>query len=120
MDTLLYLDKQGYTVLGSINRTIIEGLDHAKMKFHIIIPDTTLKKQWPDKLRTRYDASKGGNDLVAWQMAITDFSLVYKDMSKWDNVTFIKDMDYFLCTKHVFCDFSQKARGNVKYFVFLR
>lgn len=43
MDTLLYLDKQGYTVLGSINRTIIEGLDHAKMKFHIIIPDTTLK-----------------------------------------------------------------------------
>lgn len=36
MDTLLYLDKQGYTVLGNINGTIIEGLDHAKMKFHII------------------------------------------------------------------------------------
>ena len=41
--TLLYLDKQGYTVLGNINRTIIEGLDHAKVKFHIITPDTTLK-----------------------------------------------------------------------------
>ena len=36
IDTLLYLYKQGYTVLGSINRTIIEGLDHAKAKFHII------------------------------------------------------------------------------------
>ena len=35
-DTLPYLDKQGYTVLGNINRTIIEGLDHAKVKFHII------------------------------------------------------------------------------------
>ena len=43
IDTLLYLDKQGYTVLGNINRAIIEGLDHAKMKFHIITPDTTLK-----------------------------------------------------------------------------
>ena len=42
-DTLPYLDKQGYMVLGNINRTIIEGLDHAKVKFHIIIPDTTLK-----------------------------------------------------------------------------
>lgn len=41
--TLLYLDKQGYTVLGDINRTIIEGLDHAKVKFHIITSDTTLK-----------------------------------------------------------------------------
>ena len=36
IDTLPYLDKQGYTVLGNINRTIIEGLDHAKVKFHII------------------------------------------------------------------------------------
>lgn len=43
IDTLLYLDKQGYTVLGNINRTIIEGLDHAKVKFHIITSDTTLK-----------------------------------------------------------------------------
>ena len=43
MDTLLYLDKQGYAVPGNIDRTIIEGLDHAKMKFHIITPDTTLK-----------------------------------------------------------------------------
>lgn len=73
------------------------------------LPRYYSEKQWPDKLRTRYDASKGGSDLAAWQMAITDFSLVYKDMSKRDNVTFIKDMDYFLCTKHVFCDFSQKA-----------
>ena len=30
------LDKQGYTVLSNINRTIIEGLDHAKAKFHIV------------------------------------------------------------------------------------
>lgn len=43
IDTLLYLDKQGYAVLGNINRTTIEGLDHAKMKFRIITPDTTLK-----------------------------------------------------------------------------
>lgn len=43
IDTLPYLDKQGYMVLGNINRTIIEGLDHAKMKFRIITPDTTLK-----------------------------------------------------------------------------
>ena len=43
IDTLPYLDKQGYTVLGNINRTIIEGLDHAKVKFHVITPDTTLK-----------------------------------------------------------------------------
>lgn len=43
MDTLLYLDKQGYTVLGNTNRTIIEGLDHTKVKSHIITSDTTLK-----------------------------------------------------------------------------
>ena len=43
IDTLLYLNKQGYKVLGNINRTIIEGLDHAKMKFHIITLDTTLE-----------------------------------------------------------------------------
>ena len=36
IDTLPYLDKQGYTVLGNTNRTIIKGLDHAKAKFHII------------------------------------------------------------------------------------
>lgn len=86
------------------------------MKFRIITSDTTLKKQWPDKLRTRYDASKGGNDLAAWQMAITDFDLVYKDMPNRDNVTFIKDMDYFSCTKHVFCDFSQKSARKCKIF----
>lgn len=96
VDTLLYLDKQGYTVLGNISRAIIDGLDHAKVKFHIITPDTTLKEQWLDKLRTRYNTSKDGNDLAAWQMAITDFDYVYKDMSKRDNVTFIKDMDYSL------------------------
>lgn len=43
IDTLLYIDKQGYAVLGNINRTTIEGLDHAKMKFRIITSDTTLK-----------------------------------------------------------------------------
>lgn len=43
IDTLLYLDKQGYAVLGNINRTTIEGLDHAKVKFRIITSDTTLK-----------------------------------------------------------------------------
>ena len=86
----------------------------------ISLPRYYSEKQWLDKLRTRYDASKGWNDLAAWQMAITDLGFVYKDMSKRDNVTFIKGMDCFLCAKHVFCDFSQKVRGNVKYFVFLR
>lgn len=75
------------------------------------LPRYYSEKQWPDKLRTRYDASKGGNDLAAWQMAITDSGLIYKD-----NVTFIKGMDYFLCTKHVFCDFFTKSARKCKIF----
>ena len=115
IDTLSYLDKQGYTVLGNINRTIIEGLDHAKVKFHIITRYYS-EKQWPDKLRAIYDTSKGGNDLAAWQMALQILVLYIKICLNEITLFSSKTGTTFCAPNMYFCDFFTKCARKCKIF----
>ena len=82
----------------------------------ISLPRYYSEKQWPNKLCTIYDASKGGNDLAAWQMAITDFGLVYKDMSKRITLLSSKTWTTFCAPNMYFVIFHKKSARKCKIF----
>lgn len=93
------LSSQGYVVFVSSHKQVRDYLRYSDEKVVIICPDISLKEQWIDKLRERYDMYPSSKNLRAWQNAEKDYDKNISDlMCDEIHVIIIKSMDYHLKT----------------------
>jgi len=79
-----HLSEQGYTVFVSSHEVVRKELEKSKEDVVIIYPSLTLKYQWIEKLKTRYENTELVKDFKAWQNAKEMYSQNIEDLSDFD------------------------------------
>lgn len=100
-----HLSKQGYVVFVSCHPEVREFLSiHNSEKFCAIFPSKSLKNDWLNRLKERYEISKSEKDLRAYEHAVKNYDNDIKrlmndclwDIDYYDNIHTIKDINYDL------------------------
>ena len=96
VDSLLYMDRQGFTVLGDINMHIIKGMDSEGIDYKIIIPDISLKKAWFEMMAAEVKKNPRAAALESMIRLKTEYDDIFQSLKDRDNTIIIKDMDFSL------------------------
>ena len=98
-----HLSEQGYTVFVSSHEVVRKELEKSKEDVVIIYPSHTLKYQWIEKLKERYERTDLIKDFKAWKNAEEMYSQNIEDLADIDRAVkfgFIRyeigSMDYDL------------------------
>lgn len=79
-----HLSEQGYTVFVSSHEVVRKELEKSKEDVVIIYPSHTLKYQWIEKLKTRYENTQLEKDYKAWKNAQVMYSQNIEDLADLD------------------------------------
>lgn len=94
----IHLSEQGYTVFTSSHKVVRDYLkEHCKEPLYIICPSTTLKDEWVNKLKKRYESTKLDKDYKALMNANYNYKTNINELTNCGiNVYQIMSMDYSL------------------------
>ena len=96
VDSLLYMDRQGFTVLGDINMHIIKGMDSEGIDYKIIIPDISLKKAWFEMMAAEVKKNPRAVALESMIRLKKEYDDIFRSLKDRDNTIIIKDMGFSL------------------------
>lgn len=96
VDSLLSMDRQGFTVLGDINKHVIKGMDSEGIDYKIIIPDISLKKAWFEMMAAEVKKNPRAAALESMVRLNAEYDEIYGSLKDRDNTIIIKDMDFSL------------------------
>lgn len=96
VDSLLSMDRQGFTVLGDINKHVIKGMDSEGIDYKIIIPDISLKKAWFEMMAAEVKKNPRAAALESMIRLNKEYDDIFKSLKDRDNTIIVKDMDFSL------------------------
>lgn len=96
VDSLLSMDRQGFTVLGDINMHVIKGMDSEEIDYKIIIPDVSLKKAWFEMMAAEVKKNPRATALESMIRLNKEYDDIFKSLKDRGNAIIIKDMDFSL------------------------
>ena len=91
------LSRQGYVVFVSSHKEVREFLKNSKEEVIIVFPSLSLKNDWIEKLKNRYNESQKDKDYKAWKNAEDRYEEnITELMQSGYKFIEIKDMNYDL------------------------
>lgn len=91
-----HLSNQGYKVFMSSHKIVREELINRGIEFTVICPSLTLKEQWINRLKARFDRTRNTKDFKALKNAEEMYEENIKDLTSEKNTIVITTIDYDL------------------------
>ena len=101
-----HLSKQGFTVFTSSHKLVREELANSKEDIWVVYPSLSLKDEWVEKLKKRYEQTQSEKDYKAWKNAEQMYDDNINDLKSSPFRRFeITSMDYDLyrMVKRMYC-----------------
>jgi len=101
-----HLSQQGYIVFTSSHEVVRNQLANSKEQVICCVPDLSLKDQWIEKLKARYETSGLDKDYKAYMNAADRFTENIKEIADSNfGVLWLDAMEYDLCDMVLRCVF---------------
>lgn len=101
-----HLSKQGFTVFTSSHKLVREELTNSKEDIWVVYPSLSLKDEWIEKLKKRYEQTQSEKDFAAWKNAEQMYDENINDLKRTPFRRYeITSMDYDLykMVKRMYC-----------------